>query len=148
MLRILLTQDSFFGRNPPVKTQGFIQNADTSIRFRVVEIVTFILEDGCPAQHGKSVGKALRNEELAVVVFGQFHGHVLSVSRASFADVYRYIQYATFHAAFQFALCTHLLFKFLLRERFEEIPSRILKNAWFNNYHSLYACLDYFHNSS
>ena len=73
MSGILFAQNGFFYRNPPVDTQRFIQNADTTVRFRMIEIVALVLEDGCFAQYRKSVGETLRDEELAVIVFGQFH---------------------------------------------------------------------------
>ena len=57
MLRVLFAQDGVFGWNAPVNTQRFIQYADTSVRFRMVEIVTLVLEDGCFAQYRKTVGK-------------------------------------------------------------------------------------------
>lgn len=170
MLGVLLAQDGLFCRNVPVNAQRIIQNADTSIRFRMIEVVTLVLEDGRLAQYGKAVRKTARHKKLPMVFFRQFHSHMLSVSRTSFADVYSHIQHGTFHAAHQFTLrvrrtlemqsahysvgrhtlvvlhkidFAHLFFKFPLRERFKEIPSGILKNAWFDNHHTLYCCFDY-----
>ena len=46
MLGVLLAQDGLFCRNVPVNAQRIIQNADTSVRFRMIEVVTLVLEDG------------------------------------------------------------------------------------------------------
>ena len=172
MFGILLTQDSFLRRYPPVDVQTFVQDADASVRFRMVEVVTLVLEHRRLAQHGKPVRKALRNEELPVVVLRQLHGHMLPVRRASLADIHSHIQYRSFHAAHQLALriwrslevqaahhaiarhalvvlhklyLADFLVKLPLRERFEEISSRVLENAWFDDYHALYICFDYVH---
>lgn len=172
MLRILFTQDSLIRWNPPVNTQAFIQDTDATVRFRMIEVVTFVLEDGRLAQYRESVGKSLWNEKLPVIIFCQFHSHMLSVGGASLADIHRYIQYRSLHAAHQFALgvgralemqpphhpvgghafivlyklyLAYLLFKFPLRERFEEITSRVSENARFYDYHVLYCCFDDFH---
>ena len=87
MLGILLAQDSVFRRNTPVNTQRIIQNADTTVRFRMIEVVTLVLEDGRFAQYGKAVRKTPRHKKLAMVFFRQFHSYMLSVGRTSFADV-------------------------------------------------------------
>ena len=50
------------------------------------------------------MGKALRNEELDMIVFCQFYSHMLTVSRRAFADIYCYIEDSTFYAAYQLAL--------------------------------------------
>ena len=105
MSGILFAQNGFFYRNPPVDTQRFIQNADTTVRFGMIEIVALVLEDGCFAQYRKTVGKTLRNEELPMVFFRQFHSHVLSVSRAPLADVYRHIEHGSSDTTYQLALC-------------------------------------------
>lgn len=73
MLGILLAQDSLFRRNAPVNTQRIIQNADTTVRFRMIEVVTLVLEDGRFAQYGKTMRKTPRHKKLAMVFFRQFH---------------------------------------------------------------------------
>ena len=50
------------------------------------------------------MGKALRDEELAMIVFCQFYCHVLAVSRGPLANIHSYIEYSTLYAAYQFAL--------------------------------------------
>ena len=64
MFGILLAQDGFFYGNPPVDAQTFIQDADSPVRFGMVEIIALVLENRRFAQDGKSVGKALGDEEL------------------------------------------------------------------------------------
>ena len=50
------------------------------------------------------MGKALRDEELAMIVFCQFYCHMLAVSGGAFTNIYCYIEYSAFYAADQFAL--------------------------------------------
>ena len=44
MFRILLGKISVFRRNAPIDTKRFIQNRDTPISLRVIEVITLILE--------------------------------------------------------------------------------------------------------
>ena len=81
MLGVFLAQDSVFRRNTPVDAQRIIQDADTAVRFRMIEVVTLVLEDGRFAQYGKTVCKAPRHKKLAMILLRQFHGHMLPVSR-------------------------------------------------------------------
>ena len=104
MLGVFLAQDSLLRRNSPVNTQRIIQNADTTVRFRMIEVVTLVLEDGRFAQYGKAMRKAPWHKKLAMVFFRQFHSYMLSVGWTSFADVYSHVQHGTFHAAHQFTL--------------------------------------------
>ena len=51
------------------------------------------------------MGKALWNEELAMIVFCQFYSYMLAISRGALAKIYSYIEDSTFYAAYQLALC-------------------------------------------
>ena len=51
------------------------------------------------------MGKTLWDEELAMIVFCQFYSHMLAISRGSPANIYSYIEYSTFYAAYQLTLC-------------------------------------------
>ena len=72
MFGILFTQNSMFGRNTPINAQRTVQNADTTVSFRMIEIITFILEDSRFTQDRKTMSKPLRNEELAMIIFCTF----------------------------------------------------------------------------
>ena len=50
------------------------------------------------------MSKALWNEELAMIVLGQFHRHMLAVSRGTLTNIHSNIEYSTLHAAHQLAL--------------------------------------------
>ena len=50
------------------------------------------------------MGKALWNEELAMIVFCQLYSHMLAVSRGALANIHSYIEYSTLYAAYQIAL--------------------------------------------
>ena len=64
--RVLLGKDGLVRGYAPVNAQTSIQDADAVVCLGMVELVALVLEDGRFAQHGKAVGKALGNEELAV----------------------------------------------------------------------------------
>ena len=51
------------------------------------------------------MGKALRDEELAMIVFCQLYCHMLAIGWGSFTNIYCYIEHSTFYAAYQLALC-------------------------------------------
>ena len=104
MLSVFLTQDCFLYGNAPVYSQALIQDTYSAVNFRMIELITLVLEDSRLAQYGKSVCKAFVNEELALVILTQFYCYVLAVGGASFADIYCYVQHGTTHATQQFAL--------------------------------------------
>ena len=84
VLEVLVGQNGLRGGDSPVDSEALVQNAYATVSFRVVELVTFVLEDGALAQDSKAVRKAFGDEELPVVVFRQFHRDALSVSGAAF----------------------------------------------------------------
>ena len=51
------------------------------------------------------MGKALRDEELNMIVFCQLYCHMLAIGWLTFSDIYCDIKYSTFYAAYQLALC-------------------------------------------
>ena len=53
----------------PINTEGFIKDRDTSIGLWMIEVITLVLEDGCFRKNSESMGKALWDEELDMVVF-------------------------------------------------------------------------------
>lgn len=50
------------------------------------------------------MGKALMDEELAMIVFCQLYCYVLAVSRGAFTDIYSYIEDSAFYTTYQLAL--------------------------------------------
>lgn len=104
MLGVLIAQKRTLHRDAPVYAQRFIQDAYATIGLGVVELVTLVLEDGGLAEYGEAVGEALRDEELAMVVFGEFYSYVLTVGWGAFANVNGYIQDGAFDTANKFAL--------------------------------------------
>ena len=118
------------------------------------------------------MGKSPGNEELAMIIFGQFHCDMLSEGRRTLADIYCDIQHGTLDYSDEFRLCIRrflkvqpakhsvarfafvvlyenriadLLLKIALRERFEEIAAIIPEDAGFDDHHTFDICLDYFH---
>ena len=160
MTRILLRQDGLVRRDAPVDAQRIVENTDARVGLRMVELVTLILEYGRGRQHSKTMGKTLGDEELAVVVLGEFYGNMLSVGGTALADVDGNVEYSTADAAHEFALSErrtlevksshdtigghalvilyegnrcNLRVEVALRERLEEIAPGIGKDARFDN---------------
>ena len=48
--------------------------------------------------------KALRNKELTMIIFSQFHRHMLTVCRRTLTDIHGNIQHSTLHTSHQLAL--------------------------------------------
>lgn len=70
----------------------------------ISELIAFILEDGSFREDSEAMDKASWNEELAMIVFGKFYCHMLTISRRAFRDVYCNIKHSTFYATYQRAL--------------------------------------------
>ena len=104
MFRIFLREISMLCRDFPINTEGIIKDANATICLWVIEVITLVLENGCFRENCETMGKALRNEELAMIVFCQFYCHMLAISRRAIADVNCYIKHSTFYAAYQLAL--------------------------------------------
>lgn len=104
MLGVLLAKYCIFYWDSPVYSKTAVQNADSSISFGVIELVTFVLEYSSLTQYGKAVGEAFGDEELTFVLFTELYGYVLAVGGAAFADVYCYVKDGTTDATEEFAL--------------------------------------------
>ena len=74
------------GRNLPINTEAIIKDGDTSIGFRMIEVITLVLEDGGLGEDGEAVGKTLRNEELTMIVLCQLYRYMLAISRGTFTN--------------------------------------------------------------
>ena len=79
MLRIFFGEIGMFCWDFPIDTEGVIENADAIIGFRMIEVITLVLEDGGLGEDGEAVGKALWDEELAMIVFCQFYCHMFAI---------------------------------------------------------------------
>ena len=104
MLRIFLRKVGMIGRNLPINTEAIIKDGDTSIGFRMIEVITLVLEDGGLGEDGEAVGKTLRNEELTMIVLCQLYRYMLAIGWRSLTNIYCYIKYSTLYAAYQLAL--------------------------------------------
>ena len=172
MFRVLLAENGLVGRDAPVDAQTVIKDTDTAVGLGSIEVVALVLEDGGVAQYGKAVGKAAGYEELAVVVLGQFHSHMPAVGGTALTDIHGHIQYGTFDATHQFALCkgrtlemqaahhaiaghalvilykpdfTHPGVEVTLTETLKEITARIFKDSRFDNHHAFKGGLNDIH---
>ena len=70
MLRIFLWEISMLCWDFPINAEGIIEDTDAAICLWVIEVITLVLEDGCFWEYGETMGKALWDEELDMIVFG------------------------------------------------------------------------------
>ena len=63
----------------PFDTECVIEDADATIGFRMIEVITLILEDGSLLKDCEAVGKALWYEKLDMIVFCQFYSYMLAI---------------------------------------------------------------------
>ena len=68
MLFVFLAKQCFAKRKLPINAKSLVGYANAAVSLGVIEIVAFILENGFFAQHGKTMGKTLRNEKLTVII--------------------------------------------------------------------------------
>ena len=92
MLQVFLAEYRFFDRYAPVNAKRLVLDIDAAISFRVIDFITLVLEDGGLGDDGETVSKTTRNEELTMIVFCQFHCHMLPKCRGAFADVNGYVE--------------------------------------------------------
>ena len=71
MFRIFLWEIGMLCWDLPIDTEGVVEDADASIGFWMIEVITLVLEDGCFWEDCETMGKALRNEELNMIIFCQ-----------------------------------------------------------------------------
>ena len=79
MLRIFFGKIGMLGWDLPINTEGIIEDADATIGFRMIEVITLVLEDGSLGEDGEAMGKALWDEELAMIVFCQLYSYMLTI---------------------------------------------------------------------
>ena len=87
MFSVLLGEVGILCGDSPIYSKAFIQDTNPTIYFWMVELITLILENSRFAQDCKTMSKATRHKELAMIVFSQFYCHMLSVCRASLTNV-------------------------------------------------------------
>ncbi len=156
----------------PVDGEGFVLDGDAAVGFGVIVVIAFVLEYGDVTEDGEAVGKASRNEELAMVVFGQFYCYVLAVGRRAFADVDGYVEDCAFDATDElglgiwwtleveaahdavggagFVVLDEVYFGYLLVEdllvvAFEEVAAGVFEDFGFYYKNTIYFCWDYLH---
>lgn len=100
MTFVFIAQNPQILRDLPIDGQIGIIQQNTAVRLRMIEVIAFVGEDSLVAQHRESVRKSARNIELPLVLFAQLYAEPLPVGRAVLAQIHRYIQYATYGAAY------------------------------------------------
>ena len=172
MFLVFIADDAQFLGDLPVDRQIGVVQHDTTVRFGMVEVIAFIGKDSLLAQHGETVRKTARDEELPFVLFAQFDAEPLTKSRAVLAQVNRHVQHAAYGAAYQLRLAvrralkmqsayytvtrTRLVILHKLRinsrlavtlfvVRLYEITTGIREHSRLNDQQSLNRCFDYIH---
>lgn len=88
----------------PVNIQIRIIPGNRPFSFRMIEIITLVLEDDLFAQHTKTMCEATRNKKLTVIVFCQFNRNMFSKCGRTLADIDSHIKNCTLDYPYQFAL--------------------------------------------
>ena len=144
----------------PVDAEGGVVPGNAAFAVGGVVVIALVLEDGLLTQHGKTMGKATGDEELAVVLGTELHGYVLAEGGGPLADIHRYVEHPALDTANQLALAmrsalvvqaaqhavaghglvvlheggvAHFLAKLAVGERFVEIAARITEHAGFDD---------------
>lgn len=104
MFGVFLAQKCFFRRYVPIYSKGLVNNRNTTIYFRMIEFITLILKHSCFTQYSKTMSKATRHKELAMIIFRQFHSHMLTISGTAFTNIHRNIKHGSFDTSNKFAL--------------------------------------------
>lgn len=163
MASVFLAEDGLLYGDAPVDAQVWVQDGDAAIGLGSIVVVAFVLKDSSVAKHCKSMGESVRDEELPMIFSGKLHSHVLSISRASFADVNHYIKHCAFDTAHQLGLSVRgalemqpahhasgagalvVLHKIYASDLVTEIPmvialkeiaSRVVEDLWLDDEHS------------
>lgn len=170
--QVLFATDCLLYGYSPVNVQGWVGQLDAAFRLWGVIVVALVLEHGGFREHRETVGKAVRDKELEVVLCRQFHSHMLAESGRPHAYVHSHIEHSSAHATDQFCLrewrplevqptnhtvgrhalvvlneldgC-HFLLKLSLGEGFEEITAWVVKDAWLDNEQARYRGFDDVH---
>lgn len=172
MMGILFAEYALSHRNAPVDAQRRVIPGNGSLALRSIIVVTLILEDRLIAQHGESVRKSTGDKQHTVVLFRQFHCHMLSEGGTTPADIHSHIEDCTTYHPHQLGLSerrllemqathhtghtpafvvlnemgsAHILFKFILTERLKKIASCIAEYTWFQYHGTFYRCANIVH---
>lgn len=97
-------EDGGGGVDAPVDAEAGVEDGDAAIGLGGIVVVAFILEYGNVGEDGEAMGEATGDEELALVVFGEFHGDVLAICGGAFADIDGDVEHVAAHAADKFGL--------------------------------------------
>lgn len=93
-----MAEQSVSDRYAPVYVERSVLDVDAGIRFRVIEVVAFILENRSLAEHSKAVSETARHEELSMVLLCEFYGNMLSEGRTPPAYVHGDIEHSSLDA--------------------------------------------------
>lgn len=104
MAGVLLAEDGLLQRDAPVNAERLIKDTDAGISLRMIELVALVLEDSDIREHREAVREALRDEELAMIVFRKLHSHMPAISGTAPPDVHSHVKHSSTHAANQLGL--------------------------------------------
>jgi len=172
MFGIFGADDTQFFRHLPIDSQIRVVQQQSAIRFRMIEVIAFVGEDGLVAEHRETMCKALGDEELTLVILTQLHAVPLTEGGTVFAQIDSHIQDTADGAAHQFSLGVRRTLEMqtahytvtgtrlvvlnelrvnarfavtLLVVRLHKIPARIFVHLGFNHQQSLKRSFNYIH---
>ena len=111
MFRVFFRKKGLVCRYAPVDSEVRVVPCDGTLALRRIVVVAFVLEHSVFREDCKTVGESAGNKELTVVVFSEFHCHMLSVGRRAFPDVYRHIEDSAFDYTHKFGLSVRWFLK-------------------------------------
>lgn len=101
---VLLREKDILDRQRPVDAYVRVIPGYSAFRFGVVELIAFVLEQRLLAQDGETVGEALRDEGLEVVLPCQLYHLIFAICRGILAQVHSHIQDTAFNYPDKLAL--------------------------------------------
>lgn len=104
IIPVFIRENDVFGRQLPVDGKTRVVPCDGALGFWSIEIVALILEDSVFTQHGESMCKAFRDEELAMILSTETHSHMFAECRRIGANINSDIEYLAADHAHQLAL--------------------------------------------
>ena len=104
MLQVLFAEYCLLHRYAPIDAKAFILDVDAAICLGMIELIALVLEYSGLGENGEAMCKATRDKKLTMIVFCQFHCHMLTECRRAFADVNGYIKHCALDTAHKFAL--------------------------------------------
>ena len=104
MAMVFVAKNHLTCRDTPVDTQSRIHQLNAAVSLRMVELVTFVLEDCHLTEHGKTVRETTVNKNLSFVIRTDLDTLVLTICGRARTDIHNHVEHPPLHAADKFSL--------------------------------------------